>query len=293
MKIGLNANTFAESDNLESILNLTNEFGIKNIEFWATNLEDTAESVSRYAFKGKDVKKAKEMLKKAGINVCCLTYGAGLDASFVKEKKLFSEEFVRAVEIAYDLGATVINHYADEMRKYEEINLSYYEEYWGAAIKRAEELGIVLALENEAHDMIKTPENMLKLIKGFNSKSFKTNFDATNYYQASCEPFPYSYEILKDHIAYVHIKNGCKYNPLYCIDSEWIGGAMSRDYAESRIYYLEAKSGAVNIDGLVHRLKADGYAGYCTLEPHTTRQKAIDCIKSEVAYLRAKGIFTE
>jgi sugar phosphate isomerase/epimerase len=293
MKLGLNANTFAASDNLEGVCKLANEFGIKHLELWATNLEETKESINKFAFKGRDIKKAKKIIDNHGLRVCCITFGCGLDRQFVNSPQLFSDEFVRAVDIAAELGAEVINHYMDEIHPYPNIDFAYLERFWKAPINHAEDLGIVLALENEAHDVTQSPLNMLELINHFNSRSFKTNFDATNYFQASNEPFPYSYEILKEHIAYVHIKNGCKYNPEFCKDKEWLGGKLSRENTGGYIYYLEAKSGAVNIDGLLNRLWDDGYEGYCSLEPHTTRQRAIDCIHKEVAYLRAKPMFAE
>ena len=245
------------------------------------------------AFKGKDVNGAKSIFKDFGLNVCCVTYGCGLDRQFVSQPELFSDEFLRAIDVAAELGAKIINHYIDEIHPYPNIDFAYLEKFWGRAIRHAEQTGIVLALENEAHDITGSPENMLALINHFDSNSFKTNFDATNYYQSSNEPFPYAYELLKEHIAYVHIKNGCRYDPQFCIDKEWIGGKLSRENTGGYIYYLDAQSGAVNIDGLLTRLDDDGYDGYGSLEPHTTRQRAIDCIKKEVAWLKAKTIFTE
>ena len=127
-------------------------------------------------------------------------------------------------------------------------------------------------------------------MQAFDSPNFKTNFDATNYYHASCEAFPYAYELLREHIAYVHIKNGRLYRPGgFCPDTKWFGGAMTME--PGTIYYCEAKDGVVNIDGLVHRLAADGYDYMCTLEPHTTRENAIAAIHGEVKYLRATGLF--
>lgn len=293
MKLGLNCNTFSTSDNLEGVLKLANEFGIKYLEFWATNLEESPESINKFAFKGKDVRKARQMIADYGLQVCCVTFGCGLDRFFVNKPQLFADEFKRAIDIAAEMGAKVINHYVDEIHPYPNINFDYLDQYWLAPLQYAEEMGIVLALENEAHDITQTPKKMLALIDHYQSKSFKTNFDATNYFQSSNEPFPYSYEILKDHIAYVHIKNGCRYDPAFCPDPQWLGGRMARENTDSYIYYLEAKSGAVNIDGLLNRLHDDGYDGYCSLEPHTTRQRAIDTIKKEVAYLRAKPMFNE
>jgi len=289
MKVGLNLNTFAATDDLRSILNLTKGFGIRNVEFWSTNCESSAESVSKYAYAGMDTDKAKALLAEFGMNVCCFTFGGGLDPEFVMDRKRFSDEFVRAVELASEFGATIVNHYSDAITPSGIVDLEMLHEYWEGALNRAEELDITLALENEALDATKSPDNMLEIIRSFNSSSFKTNFDATNYYQSGNEPFPYAYEILKKHIVYVHIKNGCKYNAQYCTDPEWVGGPLSGTFAGTSIYYLEAGTGAVNIDGLLDRLDSDGYDGYCVLEPHTTRQNAIDCIQKEVAYLRKKS----
>jgi sugar phosphate isomerase/epimerase len=291
MKIGLNGMTLSETDDLESILKIANGFGINHLELWAHNCEDMGETIHQYAYKGKNIKKAKNLINSYGINVCCIAFGCGFDPVFSKEQKLFSRELVRAVEVAAEMGAGIVNHYCGHVLPSENIDIAYLAEYWDPAIKRAEQLGIILALENEAHDVTQTPENMLKIITEFNSNCFKTNFDPTNYYQSANEPFPYSYELLKDHIAYMHIKNGCKYNPLYCKDSDWIGEAMSRDYSGMGFYYIETKSGAVNMDGVLSRLHEDGYKGFCTLEPHTSRQNALNCIKNDLIYLSKSNYF--
>lgn len=47
---------------------------------------------------------------------------------------------------------------------------------------------------------------MKTIVEHMNSEYFKTNFDATNYYQAGYEGFPYAYEVLKEYIVHVHIK---------------------------------------------------------------------------------------
>ena len=291
MKLALNGMTFSKTDDLKSILNISKNFEIKHIELWAHNCDNNGETIQEYAYKGKDTTSAKRMLKEYGINVCCVAFGSGFDADFAKKKDLFSQELVRTVEVAADMECGIVNHYCDHVLRDSVIDFSLLEGYWGEAIKRAEELGVVLALENEGLDITRTPENMLALIKHFDSDNFKTNFDATNYYQSSNEPFPYAYEVLKDHIVYVHIKNGCIYNPMYCLDKDWIGGRMCGANEGEDIYYLEAEDGVVNNDGLIKRLASDGYDGYVTLEPHTSRENAMRCIKHEVAYLNEKGIF--
>ncbi len=293
MKLGLNCNTFSQSDKLESVLQLANEFGLKYLELWASNLEETDLSINKYAFKGKDTSTALKLVKDHGLEICCVAFGGGLDRYFVNNSDVFVEEFKRAIDFAKESGAQVINHYIDEIYPYPNMNFDYLDQFLAEPLRYAEEMGIVLALENEAHDYTQTPQNMLELIKHYNSDNFKTNFDATNYYQAANEAFPFAYELLKDHIAYVHFKNGRRFEAEFCKDEQWVGGKLARENSNKRIYYVESSAGAVNINGLAHRLYEDGYQGYCCLEPHTSRQRAIDTIKKEVQYFKGMSIFSE
>jgi len=292
MKIGLNTNTFP-GETLDVLLPMAKDFGIKYLELWGSNLESNGTAaVNFHAFSDKDLNKAKKQLGVAGVIVGSISSGLGLDAKMTSDPEAFSKELVAAVEAAAYFDAKVVNHYSDKIQPGTTPEINRLHQYFDAAVKRAEELGVVLALENEAGDASRTPENMLAIVKAFDSPNFKTNFDATNYYHASCEAFPYAYELLQHHIVYVHIKNGRLYRPGgYCPDTKWFGGAMTGE--AGTIYYCEAKDGVVNIDGLVHRLAKDGYQGMCTLEPHTTRENAIAAIRSEVKYLRATGLFEE
>lgn len=289
MKIGLNTNTFP-GETLDVLLPMAKDFGIQYLELWGSNLESNGKpAVNSFAFSDKDLEKAKKQIEDAGLTVGSISSGLGLDTKMTSDPKAFSDELVATVEAAAFFGAKVVNHYSDKIQPGLVPEIDRLHAYFDAATKRAEELGIVLALENEAGDASRTPENMLSIVEAFDSPNFKTNFDATNYYHASCEAFPYAYELLREHIAYVHIKNGRLYRPGFCPDTKWFGGAMTCE--PGTIYYCEAKDGVVNIDGLVHRLAADGYDGLCTLEPHTTRENAIQAIYGEVKYLRAMGLF--
>ncbi len=290
MKIGLNTNTFP-GETLDVLIPMAKDFGIKYFELWGSNLESNGKpAVNFYAFSDKDLDKAKKQIEDAGLVVGSISSGLGLDTKMTSDPEAFSRELVATVEAAAFFGAKVVNHYSDKIQPGTTPEIDRLHQYFDAALKRAEELGVTLALENEAGDASRTPENMLAIMQAFDSPNFKTNFDATNYYHASCEAFPYAYELLREHIAYVHIKNGRLYRPGgFCPDTKWFGGAMTME--PGTIYYCEAKDGVVNIDGLVHRLAADGYDYMCTLEPHTTRENAIEAIHGEVKYLRATGLF--
>lgn len=289
MKIGLNTNTFP-GEKLDVLIPMAKDFGIQYLELWSANLESNGKApIHPHAFSDKDLEKAKKQIEDAGLVVGSISSGLGLDTMLTSDPEWFSRELVATVEAAAFFGAKVVNHYSDKIQPGVTPEIERLHSYFDAAVKRAEELGIVLALENEAGDASRTPENMKRIVEAFDSPNFKTNFDATNYFHASCEAFPYAYELLKEHIAYVHIKNGRLYRPGFCPDTKWFGGAMTME--PGTIYYCEAKDGVVNIDGLVHRLAADGYDFMCTLEPHTTRENAIAAIHGEVKYLRATGLF--
>lgn len=239
---------------------------------------------------GKRISEAEELDTVAALVVGSISSGLGLDTKMTSDPEAFSRELTATVEAAAFFGTKVVNHYSDKIQPGTKPEIERLHRYFDAALRRAEELGVVLALDNEAGDASRTPENMLAIVEAFDSPNFKTNFDATNYYHASCEAFPYAYELLREHIAYVHIKNGRLYRPGgFCPDTKWFSGAMTME--PGTIYYCEAKDGVVNIDGLVHRLAADGYTYMCTLEPHTTRENAIAAIRGEVRYLRATGLF--
>ena len=173
----------------------------------------------------------KKILEKYQIKAACVCFGAGFDKELAKDPELFSRELERAVEIAYELGAKVVNHYCYHVAMGPEISFSELEKYYGRAIRKAKQRKIYLALENEAHDITQSPEGMKTIVEHMNSEYFKTNFDATNYYQAGYEGFPYAYEVLKEYIVHVHIKNGCFYHPEFGHEKQCRGGKMTGMFA--------------------------------------------------------------
>ena len=132
---------------------------------------------------------------------------------------------------------------------------------FGPALEKAEAAGITLVLEDEAHDSTKNPEEMLRITEAMESEYFKVNYDAVNFFQASYEGFPYAYEVLKEKIAYIHIKDGCRYVPEHGHNTDALGGGMSGANGGQFIYYPMMGSGLLNIFGLLRRIKDDGYRG--------------------------------
>ena len=63
--------------------------------------------------------------------------------------------------------------------------------------------------ENEKGIYGDTPERCLEILNEFDGR-LGCVFDPANFIQCGCEPFEYSYNLLKTHITYLHIKDALK-----------------------------------------------------------------------------------
>lgn len=291
MKIGLSTNNF-NKENINGIIQTAKKLDVTYLELWAGNLDKIGELDNPYSYKNRNIDKAYEELKAAEIQVGVVASGIGLEEEYTKNRKQFSKELVNAVEIAHKFGASVVLHYGVGFFRNSKPDIEKLRLYWQDAIDAASHYNIVLALENEPIDYTWNPDNMLWLLEQLDSPFFKTNYDATNYFHSSAEAFPYGLKLLKDYIAYVHIKNGMVYDPKFCKEECWIGLPMTHKYEGEKIYYTEADKGVVNNTGIINMLHDIGYEGICTPEPqHTTYDNAYRMLKHDIKFLRSTGYF--
>ncbi len=295
MRLGISGEALGGTKTLEEILRILRDNGVDAIELWPMNipLHGNAVKYQEDRYEGRRIESAKELLERYGIRAACVTMSGGFNEHMAADVREYAAALQYAVEIANELGAEVVNHYCYYLSLNENPNMRQLMAFFEPATRKAEELGIKLALENEAHDATRTPAGMLKIIQAVDSKGFRTNFDACNYYHAGQEGYPHAYEVLKDHIVYVHLKNGCIYDPQAEHSEESKGTIMTGGFAQNYIYYPPIPAGAVNVDGLLRRLTGDGYAGFCTLEPHTTPNNVERYYREEISYLRNLGFFRE
>jgi len=272
---------------LREILSLLKSFSVSWIELWPFNLIG--------GFRGgkcseEDLKRTRKILSEYNIGVACVTNGDAFVKEVVEQPDRYVESMKETIRVAKELNAPFVNCYVYYFALGHDADIKPFVKVMKPIVEYAEEMGVTIVLENEAHDASGTPEGMLKIIKALNSNNFKTNFDATNYYHANVEPFPYAYELLKDHIAYIHLKNGCRFIP--GVHPDYAKGApFAPPNTSIYIFYPPLPYGAVNVEGLITRLKDDGYKGFCTLEPHVhTLDKLMEYYKVEIAYLKQKNI---
>jgi sugar phosphate isomerase/epimerase len=291
MKLTMSGEVLSHTLPLEKAIEITKSYGIHNFELWAQNCDSLSSDCHQRLFKNRDIKKATKQLKESKIHVACVAFGGAFHQEITADEELYNQELIRAIEVAGELGSEYVNHYCNLLAPKFELDLDVLDRYYSRPLKRAEELGIILVLENEAHDMTHTPENVLEIINHFKSKNFRSNLDVTNFYQAGIEAFPYAYELLKTVIAYVHIKNGCIYTPKHGQNDVWKGGKMSGQLSGQQIHYTLPILGAVNIPGLLAQLNSDNYGGFVTLEPHSTLENILDYYKVAIPFIKGLGYF--
>ena len=154
-----------------------------------------------------------------------------------------------------------------------------------ALLEAPTHLTMQLALENSIIKVTRQPEDLGELVASIGHPRFGVNFDADNFYNAGVEPFPYAYDLLKDHILHLHAKDSARYNPT-------VHGSGRRvlHRAGGNVVCVPLGSGAVNWAGLIARLQADGYRGPVSLEPHTLPHEMAPGMDADAAYLRRAGL---
>lgn len=162
---------------------------------------------------GKHIREVARVCAGEGAKIHCVTLGSAFNPEAVKDPEGYVQLLMNALDAAKFLGAKVVNHYCYHINLSENHDYARMERYWLEPLRHAREIGVRLALENEAHDGTRTPELMLDILRHFDDEYFLTNYDATNYFHASCEGYPAGYEILKPYLGYVHLKNGCLHRP--------------------------------------------------------------------------------
>ena len=115
----------------------------------------------------------------------------------------------------------------------------------GQFVDYADRNDAVLLHENEKGIYGERAAECKKLLDAFGGKSFKAVFDFANFVQAKQDTME-AYELLKDHIAYVHVK-----------DAVWESGAV-----------VPAGMGDGQVAEILKKMLSGGYRGFLSLEPH-------------------------
>ena len=115
-------------------------------------------------------------------------------------------------------------------------------------VEIAEKYNVILLHENEKDIYGDVPERCLTLYKELNSDNFKLIFDFANFVQVDANTWE-AYQLLKDYIEYIHIKDAKKDNSQNVV----------------------CGTGDGQIERILKEEFNKGYDGFLTLEPHLVK----------------------
>jgi sugar phosphate isomerase/epimerase len=280
MKIAINAQQLADTHSLSEILGVFESYGVKALELWPANLPGSSQTPEEHErYETKDVDAVRALLQQRGFQVACVTLGFHAAPLCIAKggTQRLTEALQGAVDAAIKLESQLVNCYTAH------VSLSLFLEAVRPAAEYAASRGVVITLENEAHDESALPESIASLVQTVNSPGFRTQYDPCNYYHAYAEPIPYAYEIIREHVGYVHLKGGC----YYADRSGVYKGSLMRHSSRDHIGYVPLDEAAFSVDGILRVLKADGYKGWVTLEPHVPSAVIVEVHKRDLAYVQS------
>jgi len=227
------------SKNLDEQAPVLNELGIKYIEVRGTEYGNistlTVEQSEDLA----------ERIAAKGIKVSCIGSPIG-KIKITDDFEPHFETFLNCLRIAKLFGAKYIRMFSfyppekgEDMGIWREEVLAR----WRKFIDAAAGSGVTLLHENEKDIYGDTPERCLDLAK---TLGIPLIFDPANFVQCGAETYPYAYNLLKEHIVYMHIKD--------CLADT--GKVVPSGYGDG------------HIGEIISELDKTGYEGFLSLEPH-------------------------
>jgi len=264
---------------VNALLKVASKYDIGVIELWLP--ENTWRD---------GLEKTKEILKNSKIQVGAVSTWTQLNLP--RDIESSQDLILKSIELATSLGANIVNTYFGPNESRDEVTaIRCYAKNLKPCLEKAEDLGIIITLENEfgpsESDITRTAQGVLHLIQGVGSDSFKLNFDPCNFYIAGEEPYPFAYNLLKDYIAYVHVKDATKYEAS-TTDQE--ANQKIWEDVSGQYQCVSVGQGAINWEGLLTSLSNDGYEVFLTLEPHTPKEQLMATYGASLNYLRSKGL---
>jgi sugar phosphate isomerase/epimerase len=135
----------------------------------------------------------------------------------------------------------------------------------------AAEADVILVHENEKEIYGDIPRRCLDIVTSVNSANLKLAWDPANFVQVGVRPFTEGYSALRPHLAYMQIKDA-----LLADASVVVAGAGDGELRET-----------------VRALRADGFDGFFSLEPHLGEYTAFGALSGPELFSKAWKAFTD
>lgn len=135
----------------------------------------------------------------------------------------------------------------------------------------AEQAGVIAVHENEKDIYGDIPRRCLDIVTSVDSPNLKLAWDPANFVQCGVRPFTEGYADLRPHVDYIQIKDA-----LLSDASVVVAGAGDGEVRET-----------------IRALRADGFDGFFSLEPHLGAYTAFGALSGPELFTRAWQAFTD
>ncbi len=244
---------------------------------------------------GQPLADAAPILADYGVAINCIYTGSRWALAHTEQADQALAALDACIELAGQVGAPFVQFYPGVIKGPDSYgDTMLLAERLARPLERARAAGVTLIFENlfdikdndpHGQDIARGADSTRILLDLIDSPQLKLNYDPCNFYIAGVEPWPYAYQLLKEHIVYVHLKDVAR----YC---EWLHGprAQHRVYREHGREFIIVPLGAgtLNYDGIIAGLRRDGYAGPLVLEALTVPERQAESFDQSLAFLRRR-----
>ncbi|MDQ0616829.1 sugar phosphate isomerase/epimerase family protein [Arthrobacter globiformis] len=228
---------------------------------WGTNVSELDSG---------QVARLKEILDGKGLKVSAVASPIGkVDVSLPVEHEL--DRLRQIISVAKGLDTRCIrifSFYRAEGQSPEDIRGDVLARM-GALAALAEESGVVLLHENEKGIYGDTPERVLDIMQSVDSPALRIAWDNANFVQVGVKPYTDGYAMLRPYLEYFQVK----------------------DALSTTGEVVPAGEGDGELDATIAALKADGFTGFASLEPHLASAHELGGFSGPVAFGTAARAF--
>ena len=205
----------------------------------------------------------KEILDEKGLKVSAVASPIGkVDVSLPVEHEL--DRLRQIISVAKGLDTEYIrifSFFRAEDRSAEDIRDDVMVRM-GALAALAAESGVVLLHENEKGIYGDTPERVLDIMTAVDSPALRIAWDNANFVQVGVKPYTEGYAMLRPYLEYFQVK----------------------DALAATGEVVPSGEGDGELDATIAALKADGFSGFASLEPHLASAHELGGFSGPVAF---------
>ncbi|MCR5092412.1 MAG: sugar phosphate isomerase/epimerase [Lachnospiraceae bacterium] len=204
-------------------------------------------------------------LKEAGIQLSAVGSPIGKIGITDPFEKHY-EDFKRAVEIAHKMGTSNIRMFSFYVGERTDAVRDEVLERLGKLLEYAKSEEIVLLHENEKDIYGEKAAACRELFDALGCENFLGVFDFANFVQVGQDTLE-AYELLKEHIAYVHVKDAI--------------------LGSGRV--VPAGYGDGHVGEILQKMFAGGYRGFLSVEPHLTDFEGFEELERNAGHSPSRG----